>query len=438
MLKVDRTKLKQICIIGAGHVGLVTGACFAELGNKVICVDDDLKKLENLKQGVMPFYEPGLDEIVHRNAASGRLAFASAVAEGIQNSEIVFICVGTPSRPNGEADLSYVEAVAKRIAECLDSFKVIVEKSTVPVKAGAWIVRTIRLINRSDAQFAVVSNPEFLREGKAIDDFMNPDRIVIGVDNSLAEQAMRELYSPLKAPLIVTSIETAELIKHACNGFLALKISYANAMAAICEKVGADVVKVAEGMGYDHRIGRAYLDAGAGYGGYCFPKDVAALIKIAEDVGYDFEILKAVQNVNEFQCRQIIKKAKSSLWNLNNKIIGILGLSYKPDTDDMREAPAVRIISLLQAEGAHIKVYDPQAMNNARNLLKNVQFCLDAYDAAQGSDALILVTEWDEFRKLDLPRLKTLLSTPVIIDGRNLFDPVLLREIGFIYQGVGR
>ena len=430
--------MKQICIIGAGHVGLVTGACFAQLGNKVVCVDDDLKKLENLRQGVMPFYEPGLDEMVHRNLASGRLVFASAAAEGIRSSEIVFICVGTPQHPGGEADLSYVEAAAKRIAECLDSFKVIVEKSTVPVKAGVWVARTIRLFNRIDAQFAVVSNPEFLREGKAIDDFMKPDRIVLGVDNPLAEQTMREIYSPLKAPFVVTSIETAEVIKHACNGFLALKISYANAIAAICEKVGADVVKVAEGMGYDHRIGRAFLDAGAGYGGYCFPKDVAALIRIAEDAGYDFEILKAVQNVNEFQCRQIIKKAKGLLWNLNNKTIGILGLSYKPDTDDMREAPAVRIIKLLQAEGAHIKAYDPQAMNNARELLKNVAFCRDAYDAAQGADALILVTEWDEFRKLDLPRLKTLLCTPFIIDGRNLFDPVLLREMGFIYQGVGR
>jgi UDPglucose 6-dehydrogenase len=398
-------------------------------------MDDDFKKIESLKKGVMPFYEPGLEEMVYRNVNDGRLSFTSDIKESVKQAEIVFICVGTPQKPNGEADLSYVEVASKHIAKAMDDYKVIVEKSTVPVKTGGWVKRTIRL---SNSNFDVVSNPEFLRQGKAIHDFMHPDRIVIGVESEQAANIMMELYKPLNAPIIVTNIETAELIKHASNAFLVLKISYINTIANMCEKVGADVMKVAEGMGYDKRIGREFLDAGIGYGGYCLPKDLAAFIRIAEEVGYNFELLKVVQKINENQRCQIVKKAKSSLWNLDGKTIGILGLSFKPDTDDMREAPSIDIIRQLQYEGVKIKAYDPQAMENASLVLQDVDFCQDPYQVAEESDALIIATEWDEFKNLDLLKVKSLLKQPVIIDGRNIFDPAEMRRLGFIYQGVGR
>lgn len=430
--------MRNICVIGTGHVGSVTGACLAELGNRVICMDDDIKKIESLRKGIIPFYEPGLEEMVYRNVNNGRLSFTTSVEEGVKSAEIVFICVGTPQKPNGEADLSYIEMASKRIAEAMDDYKVIVEKSTVPVKTGGWIKRTIKLNNTHDVEFDVVSNPEFLREGKAIYDFMHPDRIVIGVEGERAANIMTALYKPLKAPILVTDIDSAEIIKHASNAFLALKISYINAIANICEKVGADVIKVAGGMGYDKRIGRDFLDAGIGYGGYCFPKDLAAFIRIAEQVGYNFELLKIVQKINDFQKQQIVKKLKDALWNLNGKIVGILGLSFKPDTDDMREAPSIDIIRQLQAEGANIKVYDPQAMDNTRELLHNVEYCQNPYQVAESSDALVVITEWDEFKNLDLSKVKQLLKQPVIIDGRNIFDPAQMKKLGFIYQGVGR
>ncbi len=430
--------MKNICIIGSGHVGLVTGACLAELGNNVICMDDDKSKIESLQKGVMPFFEPGLEDMVHRNVDAGRLSFTTGIAGAMAQAGIVFICVGTPQKPNGEADLTSVEAVSQRVARAMKHYTVIVEKSTVPVKTGGWIKRTIALNNKKNTEFDVVSNPEFMREGSAIHDFMHPDRIVIGAESERAIKVMLELYAPLKSLTIITNIETAELIKHASNAFLALKISYINALANICEKVGADVAKVAEGMGCDPRIGRAFLNAGIGYGGYCLPKDTAAFIKIAEEAGFDFELLKAARNINDHQRLNLFLKVKNELWNLNGKTIGILGLAFKPDTDDMREAPAIDIIHKLQAEGARIKAYDPQAMETAQTLLRNIEYCQSAYEVADGSDALVIITEWDEFKNLDLVKIKGLLKQPLIIDGRNLFEPAEMRQLGFAYRGVGR
>jgi len=430
--------MKNICIIGTGHVGLVTGACFAKLGNKVICVDDDIPKVEGLKRGALPFYEPGLEEMVHRNMKQSNLSFTTSVEEGTKASDIIFIAVGTPQKPNGEADLTSVEGVSRRIAKAMAEYKLIVEKSTVPVKTGSWIKRTIYLSNLHKVDFDVASNPEFLREGSAIEDFMKPDRIVIGVETERAADILVELYRSLNAPIMITSIETAELIKHASNSFLALKISYINAIANICERVGADVTKVAEGMGYDRRIGREFLDAGAGYGGYCFPKDLSAFIKVAEEVGYDFELLKVIQRINNFQRQQIVEKAKNALWNLKDKTIGILGLAFKPNTDDMREAPSIDIIRQLQQEGVQIKAYDPQAMKNAGRILHNIEYCPSPYEAAKDSDALIIVTEWEEFKNLDLLRIKQLLKQPVIVDSRNVFAPAKIKALGFSYIGVGR
>ena len=430
--------MKRICIIGTGHVGLVTGTCLAELGHKVICMDDDLGKIESLAGGSIPFYEPGLESLVVKNMNSRKLSFTTSIEEAVKQSEIVFICVGTPQKLSGEADLTSVEVVSQRVAKAMNGYRLIVEKSTVPVKTGSWIKKTIEINNTNKIDFDMVSNPEFLREGKAIQDFMHPDRIVIGVENEMAANAMIRLYEPLKAPFIVTNIETAELIKHASNAFLALKISYINAIANICEKVGANVTKVAEGMGYDKRIGREFLDAGIGYGGYCLPKDTAAFIKIAEEAGYNFELLKMVQKINDDQRQQIVEKTRKALWNLNNKTIGILGLSFKPNTDDMREAPSMDIIRKFQEEGAQIKAYDPQAMENAKAIFGDIEYAKNAYEVAAGSDVLVIITEWEEFKNLDLSKIKKLLRQPVIIDGRNIFDPDEVKRLGFNYQGVGQ
>jgi len=430
--------MKNIAIIGSGHVGLVTGACLAEIGNSVICMDDDVKKIESLQKVIMPFYEPDMAEIVQKNVSSARLSFTTSVEEAVVNADIVFICVGTPQKPDGEADLTQVENVAWRVARAMRGYTVIVEKSTVPVKTGGWIKRTIALNNANNADYDIVSNPEFLREGKAVYDFMHPDRIVIGAESERAAQIIRELYKPLKAPVIITNIETSELIKHASNAFLATKISYINAIASICENVGADVEKVAEGMGYDRRIGTDFLNAGIGYGGYCLPKDTAAFIRIAEEAGYDFELLKAVRKINEYQRQQLFYKIKKELWNLNGKTIGILGLSFKPDTDDMREAPAIDIIGRLLEEGVRIKAYDPRAMDNCRAIFPDIEYGKDAYEVAEGSDALVIVTEWDEFKKLDLLKIKSLLQQPIIVDGRNIYEPAQMERLGFIYRRVGR
>ncbi|MFH0827011.1 MAG: UDP-glucose/GDP-mannose dehydrogenase family protein [Candidatus Omnitrophota bacterium] len=428
----------KISVIGSGYVGLVTGACLAELGNFVICADNNAKKIANLKKGIVPIYEPGLEELIKNNLKKKRLQFCSSVKEAVQKGEVIFIAVGTPSLENGEADLTGIENVARTIAQNMDSYRLIVEKSTVPVETGEWVKRTIATTIKSKVKFDVASNPEFLREGQAISDFMHPDRICLGVESKKAKDLLSALYKPLKAPLIVTSIKSAELIKHASNAFLATKISFINALACICDEVGADVEEVARGMGLDKRIGRAFLNAGLGYGGSCFPKDLDAFMTITEKLGYDFELLKAVKEINEQQKSFMLRKIKDKLWIIKDKTIGVLGLSFKPDTDDIRNAPSLDIIRSLQQEGARIKAYDPQAMEKARLLLKDVVFCKDPYEACKASDALLVVTEWNEFKELDFARVKRLLKRPLIFDGRNMYEPQSLEKLGFTYIGVGR
>lgn len=428
----------RICVIGTGYVGLVTGVCLADLGNRVICVDNDVKKIEKLKNNIMPIYEPGLEELVIKNKKEGRLSFTTSIAEGVKNSDIIFISVATPPKPNGEADLSAVAIVSREIAINMDSYKIIVDKSTVPVETGEKVAETIKRYNKHNVDFDIVSNPEFLREGSAVYDTMHPDRIVIGTNSTRAAKTLQELYSPLNAPMIITDIKSAEIIKHASNSFLAMKISYINALANICERAGADITKVAEGMGMDKRIGKEFLNAGIGYGGACFPKDVSAFIRIAEKLHYDFKLLKAVEEINTQQRLNFIKKIEDALWVVNDKTIGVLGLSFKPNTDDIRNAPSIDIITALQKEGAKIKAYDPKAMENAKAVLKGVIYCKDPYEVATGSDALVILTEWDEFRHMDLNKIKGLLTHPIIIDGRNIFDPIEMEANGFEYKSIGR
>lgn len=428
----------NISIIGTGYVGLVTGTCFAELGNNVLCVDIDEGKIKKLKSGISPIYEPGLEELIRRNQREGRLDFTSSMEEAVSKAKVIFIAVGTPPKANGEANLIYVEHVSRDIARFMKDYRVIVEKSTVPVHTGEWVKRTISLHNTHKIDFDVVSNPEFLREGTAISDFMKPDRIVVGVESERAEKILMDLYKPLGCPILITDIKSAEIIKHASNSFLAMKISYINAVANLCEKVGADIELVAKGMGLDTRIGRSFLNAGIGYGGSCFPKDADAFIRIAEEAGYDFKFMKVTQEVNKVQQEVFFRKIKKALWNLSHKQITVLGLAFKPNTDDLREAPAIPLIRSLQGEGAKVKVFDPAAMEKAKEILDKVEFCNNLYDACQGSDALVITTEWNEFRELDLDRIKSLLKVPVIIDGRNIYDPVRMKEMGFRYISIGR
>lgn len=428
----------RICFIGAGYVGLVTGTCFADLGNNVICVDNNEEKINTLKSGGVPIYEPGLNEMIERNINKNRLSFTTSIVEGVELSDIIFIAVNTPPLPNGEADLSFVENVSKEIAQTMTTYKLIVEKSTVPVETGEWVKHTIKINNKHQVEFDVASNPEFLREGTAVYDIMNPDRIVIGVESARAEKILRELYAPFNAPIIVTDIKSAELIKHASNSFLATKISFINAVANICERTGADVLKVAEGMGYDARISKSFLNAGAGFGGSCFPKDLKAFIHIAQKHGYDFKLLKEVENINKEQRELVVTKIKKAVWILKDKKIGIWGLAFKPNTDDMRSAPSIDIIKMLQSEGASIKAFDPVSNEKAQQILKNVTFCKDPYEVAQGSDCLVVITEWNEFKEIDLAKVKDEMANPVIIDGRNIYDPAKMKEFGFIYYGIGR
>ncbi len=429
---------KHVAVIGTGYVGLVTGVCLAELGHSVVCVDKDRAKVRVLRQGGVPIYEPGLGALLKRNRKAGRISFTDQIREGLKRAEIVFIAVNTPPLPNGEADLSFVEAVAREVSRNLRRYTVVVEKSTVPVETGEKIRQTMRLYGAGRGEFDVASNPEFLREGTAVQDFLKPDRIVIGVESKRAETLLRELYAPLKAPLLVTDIKSAELIKHSCNSFLALKISFINAVANICERVGADVTKVAEGMGHDVRIGRDFLKAGVGFGGSCFPKDLNAFVKMAERAGYNFELLKAVQKINGQQRLWVLDRLKKALWTLRGKTVGVWGLAFKPDTDDLRNAPALDIIQRLQEEGCRVRAYDPVAMPKARPLLKKVVFCRDPYEAARGADAVVLVTDWKEFKALDLRRVRSLVRTPVLLDGRNLYDPGAAVHWGFDYHSVGR
>jgi len=436
----------DVAIIGSGYVGLVTGTCLAEIGHCVICIDNDEKKIETLKKGEIPIYEPQLEKLVKKNMDKERLSFSTSIKEGVSRAKIIFIAVGTPPKENGEADLSSVEKVCSQIARSMKEYRLIVEKSTVPVQTGQWIKRLFR-VNNSLSDFDIASNPEFLREGTAVDDFLNPDRIVIGVETERAASILQELYSPIinressrsdSVPLIITDLETAELIKHASNSFLTTKISFINAVADICEKTGADIEKVAQGMGYDPRIGTSFLKAGIGFGGFCFPKDLQAFIRIAEKHNCDFGLLKEVEKINKNRPKLLVKKIKEVVGILEDKVIGILGLAFKPNTDDMRFAPSIEIIKLLQKEKAKIRAYDPIAMDKAKGVLKNVEYGRDPYEVAKDSDALVIVTEWEEFRNIDLEKIKNLLLNPAIVDGRNIYQPEEVKRLGFVYKSIGR
>jgi UDPglucose 6-dehydrogenase len=428
----------NLTIIGTGYVGLVTGTCFAEKGHKVVCVDNDEAKVKTLRSGGIPIYEPGLEELVRKNTAAGRLSFTTSTAEGVEQADVVFIAVPTPPLQDGAVDLSFIEKVAREIAGAMTSYKIVVDKSTVPVKTGDKVAETIKRYCKAKVDFDVVSNPEFLREGFAVDDLMKPDRIVIGVRSQRPVPAMKEMYAPFKAPIIVTDINSAELIKHASNSFLALKISYINAISVLCETAGANVQEVANGMGMDDRIGRRFLNASLGFGGSCFPKDLSAFIKIAEQVGYDFGLLKEVQKINAAQMDRFMKKITETLWVLKDKKIGVLGLAFKQNTDDVRMSPAIELCQRLQKEGAILRVHDPKAMEKAKAILPDVTYVDDMNEVAEDCDALVIATEWDEFKKLDLDRARKALSHPIMFDGRNLFDPAEMERLGFIYKSIGR
>jgi UDPglucose 6-dehydrogenase len=428
----------KICVVGTGYVGLVTCACFADLGNDVIGVDIDQAKIAKLRQGHLPLYEPGLKELIDRNLGK-RLSFTTDLKEGVQGSEFIFIAVGTPPNAQGEADLTQVKDAAAGIGRHLNGPKTVVDKSTVPVGMGDLVASIIEEHSAERHQVDVVSNPEFLREGSAVHDFQHPDRILIGAADSAAAQRLAELYKPLDAAIIITDLRSAEMIKYASNAFLATKITFINEIANLCERVGADVSKVAHGIGLDTRIGPLFLNAGAGYGGSCFPKDVSALIHMSDKEGYDFKILKAVVAANEQQKRSMLVRIKEACGPLEGKQIAALGLSFKPDTDDLREAVAVDVIRLLVESGARVRAYDPAAMEHARGLLpEGVKFVENAYAAAEGAHCLVIFTEWNEFREMDLARVRSGMRTPVIVDGRNIYDPERVKALGFTYRGIGR
>jgi len=430
--------LSNVAVIGAGYVGLTTAACLADLGNDVMVVDINREKIAQLKAHRVPFYEPGLNELVERNAKAGRLRFTTAYEDAVPGAEYVIIAVSTPEGEGGEADLSYVEAAAKSIADCMDGPLVVVNKSTVPPLTGDMVSSVLKKPNRGHSA-AVVSNPEFLREGSAIQDFMHPDRVVIGSHDREAAEKVARLYAPLDAPILITpNIYTAEMVKYASNAFLAARISFINEIARISERVGADAKLVAEGMGLDKRIGPTFLDAGIGYGGSCFPKDVKALAALAERFDYHPELLQAVMDINRDQRMVVIDKLRECLEELPDRLVGLLGLAFKPNTDDMREAPSLDIAKVLLAAGARVRAYDPAAMERSRALLPDIEYLNDAYEVASGADALVVVTEWNEFRLLDLGRIKRSMRKPVVIDGRNIYDPQLMRALGFTYRGIGR
>ena len=430
----------NISIIGTGYVGLVTGTCFAEVGHNVICVDCDKTKIDLLQAGEIPIYEPGLKDLVERNVDAGRLSFTDSTAEGVERADVIFIAVPTPPLEDGSVDLSFIELVAREIADCMSSYKIIVDKSTVPVKTGEKVAETIKRYCKSDCDFDVISNPEFLREGFAVEDLMKPDRIVIGSVSERPNKAMQEIYKPFNAPIIFTDINSAELIKHAANSFLAMKISYINAVAAICEESGANVEEVANGIGMDNRIGRRFLNASLGFGGSCFPKDLSAFIRISDELGYDFGLLKEVQKINEAQMSCFLKKITDTLWVLKGKTIGVLGLAFKQNTDDVRMSPAIDVCQRLLKEGALLRVHDPKAMDKAKELLPGdgVHYIDDMDEVSNGCDALVIATEWPQFKELDLAKSKKVMTAPIMFDGRNLFDPVLVKKIGFTYKSIGR
>jgi len=442
-MKKNKNEKVNICMVGAGYVGLVSGACLAELGHRVVCVDNDPAKIKLLEKGVMPIYEDDLDRVVKKNVKAGRLHFASTIKDGMHHgghrAEAVFIAVGTPPREDGSADLSAIEKVSEEVARNMTDYTVIVEKSTVPVATCDWISKTMARHNKQHLPFDVASNPEFLREGTAVWDFLKPDRVVLGVASKQAEELMRRVYKPMKgAQLVITSVKSAELIKHASNSFLSTKISFINAVANVCEKTGANVEDVARGMGLDKRIGASFLKAGIGFGGFCFPKDLEAFYWLSAQVGYDFALLKTVKDINEGQKLWLIKKIEEELWNLKGKTIALLGLAFKPETDDMRFAPAIDIVRELHKRGAKVRGYDPVAQENAKKVIKGVYFAKDAYDCVKDADCVCLVTEWKEFARLDLKKVMTLAKHPIMVDGRNLYDPAKMRVAGWTYKSVGR
>jgi UDPglucose 6-dehydrogenase len=446
----------EVCVVGVGYVGLVTAACFAHMGNTVKGVDDDRDKISLLQQGKIPIYEPFLDDVVTQAMSAGRLRFTESLEEGVESCQVIFICVGTPPLEDGEADLSSVESVVRRIAEVAEGRTLIVEKSTVPVQTGFWIEKTLKLYGGGDAdRFMVASNPEFLREGSAVEDFFHPDRIVVGVERPEPAALLHSLYGPVirgtfhcpvhgtcprgsDVPFLVTDMASAELIKHASNSFLAMKISYINLIADLCERVGADVSLVAEGMGLDQRIGRAFLNAGVGFGGFCFPKDLQAFVRIGEKHGCDLSLLKEVERINKERIDVIFRKLQDHLWIIRGKTVTVLGLSFKPNTDDIRFAPSIELIQRLLRDEARVKVYDPKAMPKAQKVLEGVEFCNDAYEALESADGAVLVTEWDEFKQLDLHRVKQRMRRPLMIDGRNMFERRTVESLGIEYDGMGR
>jgi len=419
-------------------VGLVTGACLADLGHEVFGVDNNPEKIAKLEKGEVPFYEPGLAELVRTNFMEGRLRFSGSIAEATRHGEVIFIAVGTPPKENGEADLSAIERVSKEIAENMTSYRVVVEKSTVPVQTGEWVETNLKKYAKPGMEFDVASVPEFLREGSALHDFRHPDRIVIGVSSDRAAGLLVKIFEPLNAPILLTDIKSAELIKHSANAFLAMKISFINAVAHICELSGADIKKVAKGIGLDERIGMQFLNPGIGFGGSCFPKDISAFIAIADKLGYDFGLLKEVEKINVFVREKMLDKLRSFFnGDIKGKTIAVLGISFKPNTDDIRMAPSRFIIKSLQEDGAIVRAYDPKAMENAKKVMSNVTFCNDAYEACAGADAMLLVTEWKEFHDLDLARIKKTMNRPLIVDGRNLYEPFRMHSMGFEYSGMG-
>jgi UDPglucose 6-dehydrogenase len=432
----------HIAVIGTGYVGLVTGACFAEFGVEVTCVDVDEGKIEKLKTGIIPIYEPGLDAIVEKNSHAGRLHFTTDIKKAVQNAVVVFLAVGTPPKDDGSPDMSYYQQAAKDVAEAMNGYKVLVTKSTVPIGTGKWLRKFVSENLKTKTDFGIASNPEFLREGAAIDDFMRPDRVVIGSDQDKAIEIMKELYRPLfliETPFVITSLEAAELIKYAANAFLATKITFINEIANLCDAIGCDVHDVARGMGMDNRIGRKFLHPGPGYGGSCFPKDTRALTTVADQFGVETRIVDSVIEANERQRDMMLAKIEKLIGNLDGKKIGVLGLSFKPETDDMRESPSVDIIRMMQKKGARVCAYDPVAMDEARHCLDSgVEFAADEYEAIRDADALVIITEWNQFRALDMERVKRLLRSPKIADLRNIYEPSDMREMGFEYVGVGR
>ena len=430
--------MAKISVAGTGYVGLVTGACFADLGNSVTCIDIDVAKVDSLNKGILPIFEPGLEEIVERNRKAGRIRFTSSYEEGVPGADFVFIAVNTPSGAEGEADLKYTRSAAQSIARYINQHTVIVNKSTVPIGTGDWVANIASKYVRPGASFSVVANPEFLREGSAISDFMHPDRVVLGSTDRETARRVADLYRQLGCPILITDLRTAEMIKYASNAFLATKISFINEIASVCEKLGADVKVVAQGMGLDKRVGPAFLDAGLGFGGSCFPKDVRALAHMASINGCHPQLLRTVLEINRDARRAVIQKARDAMGGLSDRVVGVLGLAFKPNTDDLREAPALEIIHLLQSEGVTVKAFDPVAGEGAQRFNPELTLCKDPYEVAEGVDCLILVTEWNEFKHLDMRRIRELMAGNALIDGRNVWDPEEMTDLGFNYMGVGR